>query len=123
TVTLVITVNSAVGTVANTATVSTDDYDPNPANNFATTNVYATNCLSSAPNGYNEVWIGGASSDWNNAANWSGGQPPSSEDNVFVCATAQHQPALGGTAYSANLLVPAGASIDLGNSILFAYGS
>ncbi len=40
-------------------------------------------------------WIGGTSSDWNNAANWCGGQVPTADDNIVISADATTMPQIG----------------------------
>ncbi|MCW4470448.1 GEVED domain-containing protein [Flavobacterium sp. MFBS3-15] len=40
-------------------------------------------------------WIGGTSSDWNNAANWCGGQVPTAQDNIVISSDAGFMPQIG----------------------------
>lgn len=40
-------------------------------------------------------WIGGTSTDWNNAANWCGGQVPTAQDNIVISSDADFMPQIG----------------------------
>lgn len=123
TVTIVATANAPSSNVVNTVTVSNALLDPNSANNSATATTYVSACLNSPPAGYNAVWIGGASSDWNTASNWSTGSVPNNIDNVFICGQVAHTPIDSGeTAGVNNLLIGSGAVLTV-NSSLPVYGN
>jgi|GEM_PF-1979010 len=57
-----------------------------------------------------KAWIGGTSSDWNNPANWCGGQVPTAADHVVI-STATNQPVVtnGETVLGNTLTIETGA--------------
>lgn len=61
----------------------------------------------------NQTWIGVASSDWNNAANWCGGIPTATTD-VIIPATAPNMPVIsGGTGTAHHISINAGGSLTI----------
>lgn len=65
-------------------------------------------------------WIGGTSADWNDPANWCGGQVPTALDNVVI-ADVTNQPIVSGnvTVVGNNLTVADGATLEVqGGSVL-----
>ncbi|WP_181369480.1 GEVED domain-containing protein [Flavobacterium album] len=65
-------------------------------------------------------WIGGTSTDWNNPANWCGGQVPTALDNVVI-GDVTNQPVVSGnvTVLGNTLTVADGATLEVqGGSVL-----
>jgi len=64
------------------------------------------------------AWLGGVSTDWFTAANWSCGQVPTATSNVTIGAGATYYPVVtGGTATVSNLTVAAGASFAITSTL------
>ncbi|WP_400193054.1 Ig-like domain-containing protein [Hymenobacter sp. B81] len=70
------------------------------------------------------TWTGGASTNWNSAANWSPAQVPAADDNVLVPAGAPRYPVLAGGAFEAhNLTLEAGATLSQSGGTLEVAGA
>lgn len=66
------------------------------------------------PLGFTSQWLGGTSTDWNTASNWSAGIVPDSTTNVFISGVSVNAPTLvSGTASINRLQVASGASLTL----------
>gem|GEM_PF-3460887 len=64
------------------------------------------------------AWLGGVSTDWFTAGNWSCGQVPTATTNVTIGAGATYYPVVtGGTATASNLTVAAGASFAIASTL------
>lgn len=61
----------------------------------------------------NGSWIGSASSDWSNSANWCGGLPTASNDAVIPIGTANSPSIISAPATCNNLIIQAGATLTL----------
>ncbi|MDZ4122503.1 MAG: hypothetical protein U1C33_08780, partial [Candidatus Cloacimonadaceae bacterium] len=63
------------------------------------------------------LWTGVQNNLWNNPANWSNGQVPSSSDAVYISATAPNQPRIAGGVWAncKNLSIPRNASLEIAN--------
>lgn len=60
-------------------------------------------------------WTGAESTDWGNAANWSGGDVPTSVSNVYVESTA-NRPIITGTAVCNEIIIRENASLEVASS-------
>jgi fibronectin-binding autotransporter adhesin len=67
------------------------------------------------------TWTGAVDSDWDNPANWSTGQVPTSTDDVIIPATANNPQA--GTIFTRNLTIQSGASVSAGDHTFHIGGS
>jgi hypothetical protein len=60
------------------------------------------------------VWTGQFSSEWHLAANWSNGQPPSADSDLFIDPSADFSPEIGLSAMTCNKLVmPLGSHLTV----------
>jgi len=71
------------------------------------------------------TWLGAMSSDWNSAANWSGGVVPTSSDDVLIPSGTTYTPRLDtGNGYARNLTIQTGTYVQTTCSYeLYAYGN
>jgi hypothetical protein len=70
-----------------------------------------------------QTWIGVASSDWNNAANWCGGVPNSSTD-VTIPSSAPNMPVLSAAGSARNISINAGGTLTIAaNGVLDLFGN
>ncbi len=83
---------------------------------------YLNRTCDETPDGYDKVWTGEASTDWNNASNWSPAGVPGSTDDVFICADAANQPRITSGAGSVRDLLMSGATLDISGRDLNLYG-
>lgn len=77
----------------------------------------ATGCL-------DNIWTGnGANSNWNNPANWQTGVIPNANNNVEIPAGRPRYPILQNSAGAKNIILGAGATIDLNGKLFTIAGN
>ncbi len=98
-------------------------------NNSGNVSVYASNfCGNSGVRNLSVTvsasgtWLGIASNDWNNAANWCGGIPGPAT-NVIIPAGTPNNPVISSAASSNNLQVATGATLTISNALLQVGGT
>ncbi|MEL1243784.1 GEVED domain-containing protein [Flavobacterium sp. DGU11] len=114
----------AAATVAYTGTYARTVYaKPGTTTTYTATVNNGSGCSSSSSADITvnpKSWIGGTSADWNDPANWCGGQVPTALDNVVI-ADVTNQPIVSGnvTVVGNNLTVADGATLEVqGGSVL-----
>ncbi|MCS7003813.1 MAG: choice-of-anchor D domain-containing protein [Cytophagales bacterium] len=79
------------------------------------------------PGGFEKgLWVGSASTDWYNCANWQSLSIPELTDNVIIPSSASNHVTINTaskTAWCQNLIVQGGRSLTLGNGVLKLYGN
>ncbi|HUN40848.1 MAG TPA: hypothetical protein VMU81_11190 [Acetobacteraceae bacterium] len=65
-----------------------------------------------------ETWTGAVSSDWNTAANWSGGAVPASGDSVTIPGTTTNIPTLSNATLNGETITLSGGTVDFNNVTL-----
>lgn len=78
--------------------------------------------LTAAPAGVTKSWIGDASANWNEGANWSPAGVPAGTDTVFIRAFRPNVPTLDAGAAIGGLLMESAATMALGNATLTVGG-
>ncbi|MBK8003717.1 MAG: hypothetical protein IPK12_07140 [Gemmatimonadetes bacterium] len=68
-------------------------------------------------------WTGTTSGDWNTAANWSTGAVPIATTSVVIPAGTPNAPTLSANAFTADLTVAAGVTVDVGTFTLQVAGN
>ncbi|WP_294818885.1 GEVED domain-containing protein [uncultured Flavobacterium sp.] len=58
-------------------------------------------------------WIGGTSTDWNNPANWCGGQVPTVQDNIVISSASANMPQIGSAGQPGQGIEVAGNSLTV----------
>lgn len=76
--------------------------------------------LPTAPFGTTAYWLGTASVDWADPANWSDGAPPTAADVVWVPAAAAFQPTLAAPDTVGSIAVENGATLTLNDTLAVA---
>ncbi|MFA6167154.1 MAG: Ig-like domain-containing protein, partial [Gemmatimonadaceae bacterium] len=77
----------------------------------------------SVPVGADAIWVGATSASWATAGNWSPAVVPGALNKVFIPAGRPFSPVLGGNVSVAELVMAAGASLDVGASQLALSGA
>ncbi len=69
------------------------------------------------------TWMGAASTDWNNSANWSAGVPTSETDALIGAGRATYPVIAGGTASAFGLTIASGATLNQSGGTLSLAGN
>lgn len=98
------------------------NYAPGAGAGFSLSFTNSTCGIGAFTNGASILWTGAVSTDWSNAANWSGCQVPSCsapETNAIIPAGYINPPTINGNASCRNITINAGATLTLGATAVF----
>lgn len=99
------------------------NYAPGGGSGFSLSFLNSTCNIGAFVNGSSILWTGAVSTDWSNAANWSGCQVPTCstpETNAIIPSGYVNPPTINGNASCRNITINAGATLTYGPTAVFS---
>lgn len=99
------------------------NFAPGAGAGFSLSFANSTCTIGAFTNGSSILWTGSVSTDWSNAANWSGCQVPTCstpETNAIIPAGYVNPPVINGNASCRNITINAGATLTFGATAVFS---